>query len=137
MQTKSSLPNIYAPSACFNTSFHPACLPLKQGTYDSISKHVLMGFSSQPNSKLHRSDGKVINTYFISLNFMVTREKIMRHNPFTNLYEIFCHTGKSHQESTEKGVHHQNPQNSCSHTSQYNRRLNSPTNQEKKKRRVF
>lgn len=98
--------------------FHPACLPLKQGTYDSISEHVLMGFSSQPKIKLHRSDGRVINTYVILLNYMVTREKIIRHNSFTDFYEVFCHAGKLHKESTQKVVHHQNPQNSCSHTPQ-------------------
>lgn len=88
MQTKPSLPSIYALSACFNTNFHPACPPLKQCIYDNISEHVLMGFSSQPKIKLQRSYERVINTYFILLNYMVTRQKIMRHNSFRDFIKF-------------------------------------------------
>lgn len=88
MQTKPSLPSIYTPSACFNINFHPACPPLKQCIYDNISEHVLMGFSSQPKIKLQRSYERVISTYFILLNYMVTRQKIMRHNSFRDFIKF-------------------------------------------------
>lgn len=88
MQTKPSLSSVYAPSACFNINFHPACPPLKQCIYDSISEHVLMGFSSQPKIKLQRSYERVTNTYFILLNYMVTRQKIMRHNSFRDFIKF-------------------------------------------------
>lgn len=105
---------------CFNTSFHLICLPLKQGTHDSISEHALMGFSSHPKKiKLHWSDRRVIVTYFILLNSMVNRERQWGTTPLHIFYEVFCHTGKSHKESAQKGTDNQNPQNSCSKTEEF------------------